>query len=92
MLDPISSCEAFKATAVIAVKVGRVGSKVGHTSRDYLQDEAEVSGCSVLLSVVFGLVDVGLVKADEAGEVSRALQNRQGEIHDGIRCLPRTSL
>lgn len=92
MLDSISSCEAFKATAVIAAKVGRVGSKVGHTSRDYLQDEAEVSGRSVLLSVVFGVVDVGLVKVDEAGEVSRALQNRQGEIHDGIRCLPRMYL
>lgn len=60
-------------------KVGRLGSKVSRASRGYLQDEAEVGGRSVLLFVVFGVVDVQLVKADEAGEVSRALQDRQVE-------------
>lgn len=57
--------------------MGRVGSKVSCASRGYLQDEAEVGGRSVLLFVVFGGVDVQLVKVDEAGEVSRALQDRQ---------------
>lgn len=47
--------------------------------RGYLQDEAEVRGRSELLFVVFGDVDVQLVKADEAGEVSGALQDRQVE-------------
>lgn len=64
-------------TGVKEGKVGRVGSKVSRASQGYLQDEAEVGGRSVLLFVVFGAVDVQLVKVDEAGEVSRALQDRQ---------------
>lgn len=52
---------------------------VSHASRGYLQDKAEIGGCSVLLLVVFGGVDVDLLKADEAGEVRGALQNQPEE-------------
>lgn len=69
-------------TGIKEGKVGGVGSKVSRASRGYLQDEAEVGGRSVLLFVVFGVVDVQLVKAHEAGEVSGALRDRQVEKQD----------
>lgn len=56
-----------------------MGSTVGRASQGYLQDKAEVSGCFILVSVVFGGVDVEILEADEAGEVSGALPARQVE-------------
>lgn len=66
-------------------------SKVGCASQGYLQDKAEVSGCFVLVSVVFGGVDVEILEADEAGEVSGALQDRQVEKTQPIRRFVRTT-
>lgn len=53
--------------------------KVGCASQGYLQDEAEVSGRFVLVPVVLGGVDIKVLEADEADEVSGALKDRQVE-------------
>lgn len=52
-------------------------SKVRCASQGYLQDKAEVSGRFVLVPVVLGGVDIKVLEADEAGEVSGALKDRQ---------------
>lgn len=48
-----------------------------HFGDYYLEDEAEVSGSSVLVLVVDGGVDIDFFEADKAGEVTGRLQDRQ---------------